>query len=200
MSAPARLIMADPPWAFADKLPGKKRGAVKHYPCMGLLALARFPLPPLADDCLLLMWRVAALQDEASAVMTAWGFTLKSEIVWVKLTAPPRCSYVGKCNSNRCPLHGQPRQPRKLHFGMGRYVRASHETCLLGVRGRVQVADHAVRSVFAASVQEHSRKPDEIYDIAERLVPRGPYIELFARRTRRGWTCLGNDPAVRKQA
>jgi N6-adenosine-specific RNA methylase IME4 len=170
--------MADCPWKFGDKLPGKKRGAAKHYPCMGLGALARFPLPPLAADCLLMLWRCAALQYDALTVMHAWGFTLKSEIVWLKLTQGSA-------------------QPRKLHFGMGRYVRASHEVCLLGVRGRVRVADHSVRSVFAAGVQEHSRKPDEIYAIAERLVPGGPYVELFGRRTRPGWTVLGNDVGVR---
>ncbi len=174
--APARVLLADPPWSFGDKLPGNGRGAVKHYPCMSVQEIKRFALPRLADDCLLLMWRCAAMQVEALSVMQAWGFVPKSEIVWIKLT-------------RGAPAKGE---PKKLHFGMGRYVRASHEVCLLGVRGRVEVDDHAVRSVFAAPVQEHSRKPDDIYAIAERLVPGGPYVELFGRRTRPGWTVLGN--------
>lgn len=171
---PARVLMADPPWLFRDKLPGKRRGAAKHYPCLTVGQLEEFELPPIAANCLLLLWRVASMQQEALDVMAAWGFALKSEIVWEKTTK-----------------HG------KQHFGMGRYVRASHEVCLLGVRGRVKVADHSVRSSFTAPVQEHSRKPDEIYDIAHRLVPRGPRVELFARRTRPGWYVLGNDVAVR---
>ncbi len=136
--------------------------------CVG--DLCTFALPPLADDCLLLLWRVAAMQAEALTVLGAWGFTLKSEIVWRKLT-----------------------RTGKPHFGLGRYVRAGHEVCLIGTRGRVKVADRAVRSVFEAPVQEHSRKPDAIYEIAERLVPGGPFVEMFARRTRRGWTTLGNE-------
>jgi N6-adenosine-specific RNA methylase IME4 len=178
---PARLILSDPPWKFGDSLPGKGRGAVKHYPCMSVQELKRFPLPRLADDCLLLMWRCAAMQVEALSLMQAWGFVPKSEIVWLKLTRGARTAG----------------ETSKLHFGMGRYVRASHEVCLIGVRGRIEVADHAVRSVFAAPVQEHSRKPDEIYEIAERLVPGGPYVELFGRRTRAGWTVLGNEVVSR---
>lgn len=174
----ARVLLADPPWQFGDKLPGKGRGAVKHYACMNTAELASMTLPALADDCLLLLWRVAAMQDEALTVMHAWGFALKSEIVWRKLTK-----------------HGKP------WFGMGRYVRASHETCLIGVRGRVKVDDRAVRSVFEAPVLDHSRKPDVVYEIAQRLVAKGPYVELFARRRRAGWISYGNelasDPIVR---
>lgn len=172
----ARLLMADPPWKFGDKLPGSGRGAEKHYACMALRELCSFKLPPLANDCLLLLWRVAAMQQEALALCVAWGFTAKSEIVWRKLTTTG-----------------------KQHFGMGRYVRAAHETCIVATRGHVKVADRGVRSVFDAPVptengkRVHSRKPDAIYEIAERLVPGGPYVELFARRRRTGWQCHGNE-------
>jgi N6-adenosine-specific RNA methylase IME4 len=132
--------------------------------------IVRFPLPPLADDCMLMLWRVAAMQQEALDVMRFWGFTLKSEVVWEKLTK-----------------HG------KQHIGMGHYVRASHEVCLIGTRGRVQVQDRSVRSSFQAPVQEHSSKPDRIYEIAERLLPGGPYVELFARRVRSGWLQHGHE-------
>jgi N6-adenosine-specific RNA methylase IME4 len=176
-AAPARVLLADCPWKFSDKLPGGKRGAARHYPCLSVAELAEFPLPPLADDCLLLLWRVAAMQREALSIAAAWGFCIKTELVWIKTTAGKRAAG----------------DAQRLHFGMGRYVRASHEVCLVGVRGRVQVADRAVRSVFAAPVQEHSRKPDEIYEIAERLVPGGPFAELFGRRTREGWAVYGNE-------
>lgn len=165
---PARLLMADPPWHFGDTLPGRGRGAAKHYPCMTVEEICAYPLPPLADDCLLLLWRVAAMQEEALRVVREWGFTLKSEIIWEKLT-----------------------KNGKQHFGMGHYVRVAHEVCLIGVRGRVKVADRAVRSSFSAPVGIHSQKPDEIYAIAERLSA-GPYVELFARRSRKGWQQFGN--------
>jgi len=173
---PARVLLVDCPWQFRDSLPGKSRGAAKNYACMSERELCFFKLPPLADDCLLLFWRVASMQREAFTVITAWGFTVKSEIVWRKLTATG-----------------------KLHFGLGRYTRASHEVCLLATRGRVKVADRAVRSVFDAPVptengkKVHSRKPDAIYEIAERLVPGGPFVEMFARRRRAGWQCYGNE-------
>jgi N6-adenosine-specific RNA methylase IME4 len=165
------LLMADPPWKFGDSLAGNGRGAIKHYPCLSVSEIQRIPMPVLAPDCLLLLWRCAAMQQEALDVLTAWGFALKSEIVWVKLT-----------------------RNRKSHFGMGRYVRAGHETCLIGARGRVEVADHSVRSTFEAPVQEHSRKPNQIYELAERLVPMnvGPHVELFARRRWPGWHSIGN--------
>jgi N6-adenosine-specific RNA methylase IME4 len=164
---PARVLLADPPWQHDDAL--GKRGAAANYQVMPVDAIARYALPPLADDCLLLMWRLASMQEEALFVARAWGFKIKSEIVWDKLTAK-----------------GNP------FFGLGRYVRASHETCLIGTRGRVQVADRSVRSRFEAPVTEHSRKPERIHEIAEAL-SEGPYVELFARRRRRGWRCIGNE-------
>lgn len=174
-STPARVLLADPPWLFGDALPGESRGASKQYPCMRTEDICAMELPPLADDCLLLMWRVAAMQREALAVMQAWDFTLKSEIVWRKLTrGTPK-----------------PDEQPKEHFGMGRYVRAAHEVCLIGTRGRFKVESRSVRSIFSAPVQEHSRKPDDIYLIAEALSA-GPYAELFARRRRAGWMQYGN--------
>jgi N6-adenosine-specific RNA methylase IME4 len=169
VSEPFRVVLADPAWLFGDKLPGEGRGASKHYGCMPARDICRMPLPPIADDALLLLWRVASMQQEALDVAKAWGFVVKSEIVWEKLT-----------------------KLGKPHFGMGRYVRASHEVCLVCTRGRVKVKSRSIRSRFAAPVQEHSRKPDEIYAIAEALSD-GPYVELFARRRRAGWTSIGNE-------
>jgi N6-adenosine-specific RNA methylase IME4 len=173
---PARVLLADPPWKFGDKL--GKRGAAANYQCLTLDELKAFPLPPLADDCLLMLWRVSAMQREALDVAEAWGFTVKSEIVWEKLT-----------------------RSGKRHFGMGRYVRLAHEVCLLGTRGRVQIADHSIRSIVSAPVLEHSRKPDEVYAIAERLVPThtGAYVELFARRRWPGWYAIGDELAAHAQ-
>lgn len=164
----ARVLCADPPWKFGDSLPGSGRGAEKHYPCLTIEELERFPLPPLADDCALFLWRVAAMQEEALRVVRAWGFVLKTELVWEKKTPTG-----------------------KDHFGMGRIVRASHEICLIATRGRPEVRDHSVRSRFAAPVGRHSEKPNTFYEIVEKLYA-GPYAELFARRLRLGWEHFGN--------
>lgn len=169
-----RVLCADPPWRFDDKLPGKTRGASRQYETLTAYQLKHFTLPPLADDAYLFLWRVASMQQEALDVMDAWGFTLKSEIVWQKLT-----------------------KKGKPWFGMGRHVRASHEVALIGVRGKPQRKVRNIRSVFAAPVPvegkkyKHSAKPEAFYDLVEQLAP-GPYVELFARRQRPGWTCFGN--------
>lgn len=118
---------------------------------------------------MLFLWRVAAMQEDALTVMRAWGFSQKTEMVWLKKT-----------------------RTGKRWFGMGRIVRAEHESCLVGVRGRPRVLSHAVRSTFCAPVGRHSEKPETFYEIVEQLYD-GPYVELFARRMRPGWTCLGNE-------
>lgn len=166
----ARVVVADPPWPFKDRLTmaKTKRGAESNYAVMTVDQIAAFEMPyAVADDALLFLWRVSSMQAEALRVMEAWGFDQKSEIVWEKLTAKG-----------------------KRAFGMGRYVRMAHEVCLIGRRGRAKVRDRSVRSVFSAPVGPHSQKPDAFYDIVERL-SEGPYVELFARRRRPGWLSYG---------
>jgi N6-adenosine-specific RNA methylase IME4 len=136
---------------------------------MSVEDIVAFPLPPLADDALLFLWRVSSMVEEAYQVTRAWGFVPKSEIVWEKLTST-----------------GKP------WFGMGRIVRASHETCIIAKRGRPIIKSKSVRSRFAAQVDRHSAKPLVFYDIIESLAD-GPYVELFARAHRPGWTSLGNE-------
>jgi N6-adenosine-specific RNA methylase IME4 len=165
----ARVLVADPPWKFGDSLPGAGRGAVKHYACMSVEQICSFDLPPLENDAFLFLWRVASMPEEALRVVRAWGFVPKSEIVWRKLT-----------------VNG------KVHFGMGRTVRAAHETCIVATRGRPQPKARNVRSIFDAPVGRHSAKPDAFYDLVEELAD-GPYAELFARRHRAGWRCFGNE-------
>ena len=167
--APFRTVVADPPWRFRDHLPGRGRGAAKHYGCLSVADVCAFPLPSLADDCVLFLWRVASIQPEALAVMAAWGFTLKTEMVWLKET----------CTGKRW-------------FGMGHIVRAEHEVCLIGTKGHPTPLSRSVRSTFTANAGRHSEKPDIFYDIVEALFP-GPYVELFARRHREGWTNLGDE-------
>jgi len=168
MTGPFRVLLADPPWQFGDRLPGPGRGAAKHYGTLSVAELCAFALPPLADDCTLFLWRVASMQQEALDVMRAWGFTLKTELVWLKQTATG-----------------------KRWFGMGRTVRAEHEVCLVGTRGRPVTLSKSVRSTFTAVAGRHSEKPLAFYAVVEALRD-GPYVELFARRRRAGWTSLGD--------
>lgn len=195
MKALYSVLVADPPWSFGDKLPGQKRGAARNYRVLTVEQIKAFPLPPLADDALLFLWRVSAMQEEALAVMRAWGFVPKSELVWLKSkhSGPPIL------NEKELPDDGMARafkDGRQLEFGMGRYTRMQHEVCLIGRRGKARVRDHGVRSVFFAPRRAHSQKPDEFYGLVERLHA-GPYVELFARARREGWDARGDELPVR---
>ena len=170
------VLLADPPWKFGDGLPGKSRGAAKNYSVLTVQEIMRFPLPRFTESAILFLWRVSSMQAEALKVVDAWGFTVKSEIVWGKFRAS-----------------GKP------WFGMGRYVRAAHETCLVCTRGRYKVASRSVPSRFSARVplapdgsHLHSGKPPEFYEIVERLThPGEAKMELFARKARPGWVSFG---------
>jgi N6-adenosine-specific RNA methylase IME4 len=168
---PARVLLCDPPWKFGDSLPGPKRGASSHYDTLTVDEIKAFPLPPLADDCVLVMWRVAAMPEEALSVVRAWGFTPKAEIVWVKVLH-----------------HGS----KRVRIGMGRSVRNCHETAILATRGKPVRLSASEPSVIFAPRAEHSRKPLEMHRKLERMYG-GPRHELFARRTVSGWRCEGNE-------
>jgi N6-adenosine-specific RNA methylase IME4 len=166
-----RVVAADPAWPFGDNLPGGGRGARKHYRTMSVERICSFLVVAgieVADDAALFLWRPAAFAEQAVLVARVWGFVPKTEMIWIKRTK-----------------HG------KLHFGMGRTVRSSHETILVALRGRPERLSASVRSVFEAPVGRHSEKPDRFYELAEELFA-GPRVELFARRQREGWTCLGD--------
>lgn len=164
-------IVADCPWQFSDKLPGPSRGAEKNYSCMSVAELHLFLSQQsfeVSPDAYLLMWRVASMQQEALDVVRAWGFVVKTEIVWEKLT------------KNGLPW-----------FGMGHHLRAAHETCLVCTRERARPLRRNQRSRFSAVVGRHSEKPAAFFDIVESTFP-GPYAELFARTVRPGWVQVGN--------
>jgi N6-adenosine-specific RNA methylase IME4 len=168
---PFQVVSADPPWKFGDKLPGKGRGAEKHYPCLTLEELRWFPLPPIAADAWLFLWKVAAMPVEALAVVEAWGFTPKAEIVWVKTA-----------------------KSGALRIGMGRSVRNAHESCIVATRGRPARASAAVPSVIHAPRGRHSEKPEEFFEAVERLTgPSARKCEMFARAERDGWFSMGNE-------
>ena len=169
MITPFRVVVADPPWQFRDKL--GKRGADAHYQTMALHRLKRMRLPPIADDAALYMWRLSSMIPEAYELVDAWGFKHKTEIVWRKLTTKGR-----------------------RWFCLGHYIRGEHETCIVATRGKITPKVRNIRSVFDAEVPlgQHSAKPEELQNIAERMFD-GTYAELFARRIRPGWSCYGNE-------
>lgn len=170
---PISTVVLDPPWRLGDNLPGPSRGAAKNYPVMTpeeivLDAQLMLTRVGLADDCFLLLWRLSSMQGEALYVAQELGFVVKTEIVWRKRTK-----------------HG------KRWFGMGRYTRAEHESCLICTRGRPKPLNRRTRSIFTASAGVHSQKPEAFYVLVENTFP-GPHLELYARKSRPGWTQFGN--------
>lgn len=190
---PFQVITADPAWAFRDSMKNSfnekspvARSAASQYTTMSQVDIARLlknhePKIPIANDALLFLWRVSAMQREALDIVHAWGFVPKAEMVWVKQSR-------GIIKAPNTLIQDS------LHFGMGHYTRAAHETCIIASRGKGASLIHnrSTRSVFFAPVGRHSEKPEKFYDLVEELAP-GPYVELFARRHRPGWTCYGDE-------
>lgn len=173
------MLVADCPWRPGDKLPGKTRGAARQYKTLTVAELCAFELPPLASDCVLFLWRLAIMQEEALRVARAWGFNpTKGELVWRKMTPAG-----------------------KEHFGMGRILRGAHESCIVATRGKPKPLHHSQRDTFSAPVPRsggriiHSAKPDAFYEIVRNLFD-GPRASLFERRLRDGFECFGDELPV----
>lgn len=172
-----RVIYADPAWQFNNKNTGGSMtsSAEAQYTVTSLADMAALPVAKLADDhCLLVMWWVGSMPQEAIDLCKAWGFRLvnMNGFVWRKMTK------------------------RWLpHFGMGFTTRAGSESALIGVRGKVSelIKDRAVRAVIEAEVGKHSQKPNEFRVAIQKMCGDVPRIELFARESAAGWDCWGNE-------
>jgi N6-adenosine-specific RNA methylase IME4 len=133
------------------------------------------------DNAHLYLWTTNSFLRAAFEVMDAWGFQFKTNVTWVKLT--------NTAELVETPYGIAPR----LRPGMGRYFRGVTEHCLFGVRGRLPLLQGDMRTTaFFAPRGRHSTKPEAFYSLVESSSP-GPYLELFARRRREGWTSWGNE-------
>ena len=157
-------IVADPPWPSMHQRSTYHRGKPeRHYPTMPVAAIAALDVPA-SDDAHLWLWGVNRLMEDAYRVVRAWGFTPMSLVTWCK--------------------------PRP---GMGYYLRSNTEHCIFATRGKPMVpASAAMSTWFQWPVGAHSQKPDQFYELVERVSP-GPYLELFARRRRYGWDVWGDE-------
>ena len=168
-------ILADPPWQFQNRTgkiaPEHKR--LNRYGTMSLEDIKALPVDgATADKAHLYLWVPNALLAEGLETMARWGFTYKSNIVWQKIRKD-----------------GEPDGR-----GVGFYFRNTTELILFGVKGtkfRTLPPARSQVNVIKSRKREHSRKPDEQYDIIERCSP-GPFLELFGRGSRDNWTTWGN--------
>jgi N6-adenosine-specific RNA methylase IME4 len=168
-------ILADPPWQFTNKT-GKvapEHRRLSRYPTMKLNEIMALPVSDLAASTShLYLWCPNALLPEGLTVMKAWGFNYKSNLVWHKIRKD------GGSDGR----------------GVGFYFRNVTELILFGVRGknaRTLAPGRSQVNFLASRKREHSRKPDEQYDIIE-ACSSGPFLELFGRGTRKGWATWGN--------
>lgn len=175
-------ILADPPWSFKswsdkgknrqpDAMVRQKGLAKRHYATMPMHEIRRLPVGDLAaKDAVLFLWAVDCMLPEAIEIGRGWGFAYKTvAFSWIKTN----------------------RVAPGYSIGLGYWTRGNPESCLLFTRGKPTRRSAAVRQLIVSERREHSRKPDETHDRIERLVA-GPYLELFARAPRAGWTVWGN--------
>lgn len=162
------VIYIDPPWSLEDK--GSRiapdDSTTFKYPTMTISDIIA-KQPPVDENAVMFLWVPATMIREALQLCDAWGFTYKTHAVWDK----------GK-------------------IGMGHYFRTQHEDLFFAIKGNICTSAVLNQSsVLRFERREHSRKPDELYDIIESMYPKRRYLECYARDapTREGWTAWGNE-------
>lgn len=169
-----KTILADPPWRFQNRTgkmaPEHKR--LNRYETLDLSDIAEMPVPLIAEEqSHLYLWVPNALLPDGLSLMKAWGFQYKTNMVWHKIRKD-----------------GGPDGR-----GVGFYFRNTTEIILFGTKGSLRTLKPGRSQVNIIKTQkrEHSRKPDELYEIIEACSP-GPFLEIFARGKRPGWSVFGN--------
>ena len=183
----ASIISCDPPWDFTDQLKhsSTKRGAKSNYNTMSIEDIKNLDIPSICEkDCILALWCPSSLLSEGLDVMKAWGFSFKQTVIWVKT----------KKNPEKQEITNYKDLEKILGFGMGRVFRNTHEIVLIGTKGKVgkKILNKSLRTVFFHPSTKHSQKPEIFQDMLEKLMD-GNKIEIFARRDRENWICLGNE-------
>lgn len=170
-----KTIVADPPWQFQNRT-GKvapEHRRLNRYPTMSLEDICSLPVKTVtADTAHLYLWIPNALLPDGLKVMEAWGFTYKTNLIWHKIRQD------GGSDGR----------------GVGFYFRNVTEILLFGVKGknaRTLAAGRRQVNMIQTRKREHSRKPDEQYEIIESCSP-GPFLEMFSRGVRKGWSVWGN--------
>jgi N6-adenosine-specific RNA methylase IME4 len=170
-----RTILVDPPWRFSNRTgkmaPEHKR--LRRYLTLSLEDIKEIPVSlAVEDNAHLYLWVPNALLAEGLEVMKSWGFTYKTNLIWHKIRKD-----------------GGPDGR-----GVGFYFRNTTEMVLFGIRGKLRTLKpgRTQVNIIKTRKREHSKKPDELYDIIEACSP-GPYLELFARGTRKGWHQWGDE-------
>lgn len=183
-----RTVLADPPWL--ERGGGQiKRGADRHYPLLPTSEICKLPVSKwAAPDAHLYLWVTNNFLRDGLEVMQAWGFRYITKIDWFKALT----------DTDEPDIRTGEHFDALLQTGLGQYFRGCTESCLFGVRGKVEYRTTPDgkraqgRTGFHAPRGEHSAKPEKFRAVIER-VSHGPYLELFARRDVPNWTTWGNE-------
>ncbi len=161
-----RIIYADPPWKYGDRLLEGYGPAEFHYPTMDIDEICELPINELAEEnAVLFLWVTSPILPQVFDVISAWGFEYKASFIW-----------------------------DKMRHNYGHYNSVRHEFLLLCTRGScLPDSGELIDSVQSIERNGHSEKPEEFRAIIERLYPTGKRIELFARRKVEKWESWGNE-------
>lgn len=218
-----RVIVADPPWSFKDSLTMSDvaRGAAANYQLMSNSDIEQLPIKDLISPTgtILALWVPSSLLQEGLNTMKAWGFKHKQTYVWVKVKNDPLKSvrnlfldiykiqdafkeqlsatkFLKNMKNSIKTITDYSKLRESLAFGMGRLFRQTHEICLIGTSDNgiyKSLKNKSQRSVSFGENLKHSAKPEHLQDSLDIMFPEGKKLELFARRHRPDWTCLGNE-------
>lgn len=179
------IVVADPPYSFTDqlKMANVKRGASSNYSTMSANELIELPVKDVvSENALLALWCPSALLALGLQLMNSYGFDLKQTWIWVK---------------TKKEIEPTTDLSASLSFGLGRIGRNVHELVLVGTRGSVydKIQNKSQRTVFFAPNEKHSKKPEKLQDMLDTIFPNQELkrLELFARRQRNRWHCIGNE-------
>jgi N6-adenosine-specific RNA methylase IME4 len=164
------LVVVDPPWPFKTwSQAGEGKSASKHYRVMTLADIMALPVRELLKpNAVVFLWATGAMLAQAVAVMEAWNIAFKTELAWRKIT-----------------------RSGKARMGCGFWARTMHEPVLLGTFGKP--SKFTMPSCFDGIAREHSRKPDEFYQMITARTPGLRRADVFAREQRDGWDCWGDE-------
>lgn len=157
------VLYADPPWQYQNV--GFDESAEQKYSTMPVEKICALPIKELiTDKAVLFLWVTNAFINEGLQVCETWGFKYKTNFAWIKSSGP----------------------------SIGWFTRSRHELLFIATRGGGVHPEEKFNSWFESKVKAHSKKPELIYGIIEKMYS-GPYVELFARNTRKGWDSWGNE-------
>ena len=172
-----QCIVIDPPWFYKLRSKDKTHRNRIPYQPMRTEEILALPIPELcgSNGCILWLWFTNNHMIEAAQCLQTWGFELKTILTWEKVT----------------------KDGTKTHLGVGHWLRNSTEHCALAVHGNVKAFSGRTltneSTILHSPRREHSRKPENFYQLVDKLCPDITKLEMFARSSRDGWDCWGDE-------